>query len=129
MTAMSDGENKRRFGTLVLSIIVAFVILLCLVIGMVFLLKVYGSSAGGTLRSGRSVMVHSNALSLSTSFGNDAATIDTAGKTIVVHPTELLIDGTVVAKIDAATKDVAIHVTGGDVSFVADGTTIQMTRQ
>lgn len=86
-----------------------------------------GGSAGGTLASGRAVMAHSDALSMSTSFSADTATIQTAGRTICVLPTSLIIDGITVASIDESVADIQVDVQRGVVTFTADGQKVKTT--
>jgi hypothetical protein len=88
-----------------------------------------GGSAGGTLATGRSVMTHSDSIYLSSELRGDTATIKTDGKTIVVGPTHLLIDGAKVATINEAVADVQVRVNNGAVAFVADGRPIKTNRQ
>ncbi len=83
-----------------------------------------GGSAGGTLRSGRSVIAHSDSLSLTATFSRDTATMETAGKLIVVEPSRLLVDGKTIAEISPETSDIEIYVRRGVVEFVADGKSI-----
>ena len=83
-----------------------------------------GGSAGGTLASGRSVMTHSDSISLSSTFTSDTATIETAGKKILVQPTSLVVDGVIVANIDKDVADVQVRVKRGVITFVADGTPV-----
>lgn len=84
-----------------------------------------GGSAGGTLPSGRSVMAHSDSISLSSTLSGDTATIETAGMKILVQPTSLVVDGVIVADIDKDVADVQVHVNRGVVSFVADGRLVE----
>lgn len=84
-----------------------------------------GGSAGGTLQSGRSVMAYTDAIYLWSNSTTDTATIKTAGKTILVKPTALVVDGTTVARIDEDVTDVRVHVKRGEVTFVTDGTQIE----
>jgi hypothetical protein len=84
-----------------------------------------GGSAGGTLPSGRSVMTHSDSISLSSTFSSDTATIETAGKKILVQPTSLIVDGVTVATLDKDVADVQVHVKRGVITFVVDGTPVQ----
>ncbi len=84
-----------------------------------------GGSAGGTLPSGRSVMTHSDSVLLSSTFSSDTATIETAGKKILVQPTSLIVDGVTVANIDQGVADVQVCVKRGVVTFVADGRPVQ----
>ncbi len=84
-----------------------------------------GSSAGGTLSSGRSITTHSDSVWLSSMFSSDTATIETAGRKIVVQPTSLLVDGVTVANIEKDVADVQVRVQRGVVTFVADGTPVQ----
>lgn len=80
-----------------------------------------GGSAHGTLPTGRRINAYSNAMSLSSTFGFDTATIKTGGKTIVVKPTRLIVDGTVVASINEHVTDIEVRVKRGGIAFVADG--------
>jgi len=84
-----------------------------------------GGSAGGTLASGRSVMTHSDSMSLSSTFSSDTATIKTAGKKILVQPTSLIVDGVTVANIDKDVADVQVRVKRGVITFVVDGAPVQ----
>lgn len=80
-----------------------------------------GGSAGGTLPSGRSVMAHSDSMWLSSTLASDTATIETAGRKILVQPTSLIVDGVTVANIDQDVSDVQVRVKRGVITFVADG--------
>lgn len=81
-----------------------------------------GGSAGGTLASGRSVTTYSDAWDgLSSTFTADTARIDTAGRTILIRPEQILIDGRPLTKIDKATKSVAVRVEGDTINFAANG--------
>ncbi|MFO0916229.1 MAG: hypothetical protein U0795_24940 [Pirellulales bacterium] len=93
------------------------------VLFVVLLMGVCGcdGSAAGTLPTGRIVVARSNSLSLSSSFSQDTATIQAGGKTIVVKPTSLLVEGVTFAVIDQSVSKVEVTVKGGEVTFVADG--------
>ena len=78
-------------------------------------------SAGGTLRSGRAVVAYSRGLSLSAEFQDDTATFRTKGKTIVVAPTAVSVDGAEVARIDAVASNVQVHVHAEGIDIAADG--------
>ena len=84
-----------------------------------------GGSAGGSLQSGRNVMAYSDSIWLSSTSSSDTATIETAGKKILVKPTSLIVDGVIVANIDKDVADVQVHVKRGVITFVADGTPVQ----
>lgn len=84
-----------------------------------------GSSAGGSLRSGRSVVANSDSIYCWCTFASDTATIKTGRKEIVVQPTSLVVDGVVVAGIDEDVAHVQVQVKRGVVTFVADGTHVQ----
>ncbi len=83
-----------------------------------------GGSAGGTLSTGRSVMAYSDSLFLSSKLSADTATIKTGGKTIVVKPASILVDGVMVGAIDESTADVEILARNGTITFIADGQTL-----
>lgn len=79
------------------------------------------SSVGATLANGRSVSADADSWYMGLETAADTATIRTAGRTIVVRPTTLHVDGRSVASIPATTKSVAITVQDGTVTFIADG--------
>lgn len=112
-----------------------FALLATLMLGLVTLLGSIalvlgsGSSAGGTLVSGRSVMTRSDSWYLSSTFSADTATIQTAGRSIVVAPGELRVDGQKVASVDSSAKLVEVLVRGDTISFVADGMTVASSRR
>ena len=66
---------------------------------------------------------------MSSQFGEDTAEIHTAGKTILVQPTALVVDGVKVADIDKDVADVRVDVKLGVVSFVADGKPVELVRR
>ncbi len=84
-----------------------------------------GGSAAGSLANGRIVETYSDSLFLSSRFSTDTATIRTAGKTIVVEPTRLIVDGELIANIDKEVSKVEVRVERGVVTFVADGEHVQ----
>lgn len=86
-----------------------------------------GGSAGGTLSTGRNVVTHSDAVSLSSAFSKDTATVKTAGKTIVVAPASLIVDGIKVAEIDERVSNVEVSVKRRVITFVADGKPVPTT--
>ena len=83
----------------------------------------------GRLASGRAVNASSDSVDLSAQFGKDTAEILTAGKTILVQPTALVVDGVKVADIDKDVADVRVDVKRGVVSFVADGKPVKLLRR
>jgi hypothetical protein len=109
-------------------------VFICLLVGLVILVAVTirasgGGGSGGTLATGRAVGTNSDGWSTSATYGRDTATITTAGHTIVVAPTKLVVDGNAVATIDEGVKAVTVTVRRGEVSFVADGrAVVQYTR-
>ena len=80
-----------------------------------------GGSAGGTLSTGRTVLVYSDSLFLSATFSSDTATIKTGGKTIVVEPKRLVVDGRAIAPLNEQVSNVQVRVKRGTITFVADG--------
>lgn len=94
---------------------------LLLVTGILALGALAGGSCGGMLGCGRTVMAHSDSWYLTSTFTGDVATIETAGRTIVVGPTNLQVDGRSLGSIDASVKSVDVVVEGREISFVADG--------
>ena len=120
--------NKPRANKLKLTL--AAILLLAMAMASILLAAIFaggfaGGSAGGTLSTGRNVMAHSDSLSLSKVFSSDTATIETAGMTIVVQPSSLIVDGTTVAFIDKDVSDVQVKVKQGLVTFEADGKPVQ----
>lgn len=79
------------------------------------------SSVGGSLAGGRSVSASADCCYMGMETDADTATIRTAGRTIIVAPTTLRIDGLSVASIPATTKSVSISVENGEVEFLVDG--------
>jgi hypothetical protein len=102
--------------------------LLLLLVGGAFTLQIVaagmGSSVGGTLQSGRSVTATSDSWYLTCNNSPDTATIKTAGRTIVVAPDRVSVDGKLVAPLDEAACSVEVHVKQGKIEFVADGTPV-----
>lgn len=116
--------SKPRANALKISL--AVMLLLAMAMASILLAAMFaGGSAGGTLSTGRNVMAHSDSLSLSTAFSSDTATIETAGKIIVIQPGALIVDGTTVAFIDKDVADVQVKVKRGFVTFEADGKPVQ----
>ena len=102
-----------------------------LIVGAILfvLLARTGGGCGGTLMTGRTVGANSDAWSCSATYGRDTATITTAGHTIVVAPTQLLVDGGHYGAIDESVKSVIVTVRDGDISFVADGQPVNRSRR
>ena len=96
---------------------------------LIVIAVITGTSAGGTLRSGRAVVAKSDSIYCWCTFASDTATINTGRKEIVVQPTALLVDGVAVADIDKDVAYVQVHVKRGVVTFLADGATVQTTRR
>lgn len=90
---------------------------------------VSGGSAGGTLTSGRSVMTYSDSIYLSSQLRGGTATIKTSGKTIVVGPAEIVIDGKKVATLSKDAAKIEVHVRKGTVTFLADGQSVPMIQE
>jgi hypothetical protein len=118
-------ENKQGMGRF-LQIVVA--VACCLFVGILLLfvglLTFATGSAGCTLASGRSIDVVSNGWSIALSNSADTATIDTAGRNIVVAPNYVQIDGRRIASIDPATKAVEVKVVRGGIAIVGDGQSV-----
>lgn len=91
------------------------------VVGLVGMATLAGGSAGGTLSTGRRVMAYSDSIYVSSTFSKDTVTIKTGGKTIVVQPTRLIVDGANVASLDEKTAAVQVWVNRGTITLVADG--------
>ena len=100
-------------------------LLICLAVAVQF----STSSAGGTLTSGRTVTTQSDSWYISSGFSNDTATIETAGHSIVVAPTQLTINGAIYATIAKNIKAIAVKVNDGEISFTADGTPVPPYRR
>jgi len=111
------------FGFVVVCIVAALVVFLA--IGIQFATV----SSGGTLATGRSVTTEADSWYVGMECSDDTATIRTAGRTIVVAPTQLSIDGKQVAVIDKNVAAVEVTVRGGEVSFTADGQPVVNARR
>ena len=83
-----------------------------------------GGSAATRLASGRDVSIHSDAFYLTSTYSRDTATIHTAGKTIVVRPGCIVVDGDVLATIDQNTAAIEIRVRRGSIQCLADGNVV-----
>lgn len=97
------------------------------VLVLVAMAALSGGSAGGTLATGRSIMAYSDSLRVDSELRGDTATIRTDGKTIVIRPTEISIDGRPVATIDSSVSDVQVDVRDGVIKLIADGKTVGIT--
>jgi hypothetical protein len=97
---------------------------LLLVVGVLVLGALSGGSCGGILATGRAVNAQSDSWYVTSTFSRDTATIKTAGHTIEVGPTDLLVDGQLVTTVDASVKSVDVTVKGSAISFIADGRTV-----
>ena len=93
----------------------------------VALVSLSGSSAGGTLSSGRTVLVVSDTLYLCSEFCKVSATITANNRKIVIHPTSLIVDGRKVGDLDEAARAVEVRVKFGTITFLADGKDVQTT--
>ena len=100
-------------------------LLICLAVAMQF----STSSAGGTLASGRTVTTQSDSWYISSGFSNDTATIETAGHSIVVAPTQLTVNGAIYATVAKNVKAVGVTVDDGEISFTADGEPVPTYRR
>jgi hypothetical protein len=102
--------------------------LLLLLVGGAFTIQLVAtgmeSSVGGTLQSGRSVTATSDSWYLTCNNSPDTATIRTAGRTIVVAPAKVTVDGKLVAPLDVAACEVEVRVKDGQIEFLADGTSV-----
>ena len=115
----------KRF--LIVSCLVILVLPAIVVVGLFMWVLMAGvpASASGTLNSGRSILVNSNSVYLALGLDGDIATINTAGRELVVKPTELLVDGVHVGDVDLAASKVEIIVKRGSVDFIADGNAVK----
>ena len=93
----------------------------------VALVSLAGGSAGGTLSSGRTVMVFSDTLYLCSESSKESATITANFRKIVVHPTSLIVDGRKVGDLDEAVRAVEVRVKFGSITFLADGQDVPTT--
>jgi hypothetical protein len=99
-------------------------IALLLVVGVLTLGALSGGSCGSVLATGRVVNAQSDSWYVTSSSSHDTATIQTAGRTIEVGPTDLRVDGQLVTTVDSSVKSVDVIVKGGAISFIADGRTV-----
>lgn len=87
------------------------------------------TSCGGTLASGRSVEVTSDASSFKMANGPETSTIDLGGKSVIVEPTRLVVGGTEVARLDENAKTVRVVESRGAITVNADGKQIYDSRR
>ncbi len=119
---MSEKSDDRKpTSVLLLSVFVLGILLLLGLSKVIGVVMLAGSSAGGTLSSGRSVVTYSDSSTLSSKLTRDTATFRTAGHTIEITPTRLVIDGNLVGTISPEVSKVEVHVERGAVEFVTDG--------
>jgi hypothetical protein len=79
-------------------------------------------SSVSNLKSGRTVNLHvDGGWGYSVADSMDSTTIEVAGHAITVAPTQLVMDGKSLARIDKNAKNVAINVSKGELTFDADG--------
>lgn len=107
-----------------------------LVCGLLFLLLVGlglaslgGGAAGGTLPSGRSISAKSDTPSLRCDFQTDTATIVGGGRTIVVRPERLEVDGEHAADIAADALEISVSLRRGQIHIIADGSPVTVNRR
>jgi len=105
-------------------------VVVAVLFGILAVIAVNFSSGGcgGTLATGRCVTANSDGWSVTSRFSHDTATITTAGRTIVVAPTQLVVDGRAVAVVAEDAKLIDVTVRDGEVSFIADGRVVNRTR-
>ena len=101
--------------------------LVMLAVVFVALVSHSGSSAGGTLSSGRTVLVVSDTLYLCSEFCKESATITANNRKSVVHTTSLIVDGRKVGDLDEAARAVEVRVKFDTITFLADGKDVQTT--
>lgn len=107
-----------RIRTLLVAVTVVAMLITCVRL-------IPGGSAGGSLANGRLVVTFSDSQFLSSTYSTDTATIKTAGKTIFVEPTRLIVDGEHVANINGDASHIEVRVARGAVRFEADGERVQ----
>lgn len=100
-------------------LLVCLLALLIPLFGLFLLRAVSNAGVTGTLASGRSITVHTDSLYTSTQFGTDTAVIKTAGKTIIVSPTQAMVDGKQIEAHDESAKQIEVRVKNGTVTCVA----------
>jgi len=81
--------------------------------------------AGATLPTGRSISASADSWNIGLETSGDSATIRTAGRTILVAPTRVFVDGRFVAPIAAAAKAIEVKVNDGQVDVIADGIAVE----
>lgn len=107
-----------------------YLLMLSIPLMLIALLRlISGSSAMGTLSSGRSVEIKSDSHSITARFNKDTATIHTSGKTIIVGPTNISIDSIDVATIDEQARRVQVDVKNGTATFLADGKPVEAIKR
>jgi hypothetical protein len=83
-----------------------------------------GGSCGMTLPTGRSIDASSDTIYLSASrVGQDTSKINLGGKTVVVEPKRIIVEGVEVATIDESARKVSVLRSQGEIVVIADGKT------
>jgi hypothetical protein len=98
-------------------------LLLLLLVGL-GLASLGGGAAEVTLPSGRSISAKSDTPSLRCDFQTDTATIIGGGRTIIVRPERLEVDGQHAADIAPEARDISVSLRRGQVHMVADGSPV-----
>jgi hypothetical protein len=115
--------------TLKTGIAIVFAVLLLAAACLFITAMLYGeSSAGAILASGRCVAASGNSWYLSLTTSGETATIQLAGRTIVVAPTSVQVDGRSVASLPATAKLVTVDVQDGEITLTADEQRIDTRR-
>jgi hypothetical protein len=107
---------------------IAFVLFVALFGVVLFILMSTSTSTGATLASGRSVNASVDSFFIAMETNNNTATVRTIRHTVVVTPTNLQVDGRLIATIAPSTQSVDVAINDGEVTFIADGQTISGSR-
>ena len=115
----------KRFSNIV-GALLACVLLLLFVAAILFVQFANVSvSSMSTLPSGRTVTVQSEGWGgINVQDSADTTTLSLGRHTIVVAPSQIIVDGRTLAPIEGGVKSVSIHAHNGEINFAADGAEI-----
>src|SRR5690606_28355411 len=83
-----------------------------------------GGSCGGTLASGRAVVANSDTLWVASKFDDDTSHLSMGLLKVDVEPTQVVVEGKPIATLNPQAKSVVVTRADGQLTVVADGTTV-----
>lgn len=83
-----------------------------------------GGGCGGRLQSGRSISAQSDTFWVSAAFETDTSHLSMGLLKVDVEPTQVVVEGKPIAALDPQAKSVVVTRADGQLTVVADGTTV-----